>query len=62
MFRKISERFGINPWVLAGIVALAVLLGALNTLRVFEEQRVPWFGAPDDAESENGEKSEEVDA
>ena len=35
-----------NWWVLAGIVALAVVLGIFNNLRVYEEQRVKWFGGP----------------
>ena len=32
--------------VIAGAVALAFLLGILNNLRVYEEQRVEWFGGP----------------
>ena len=32
--------------VLAGMVALAVVLGVLNNLRVYSEQRVHWFGGP----------------
>ena len=35
-----------NWYVLAGIVVLSVALGALNNLRVYEEQRVNWFGGP----------------
>ena len=35
-----------NWWVLVGIVALAVVLGIFNNLRVYEEQRVKWFGGP----------------
>lgn len=35
-----------NLWVLAGLVALALVLGILNNLRVYEEQRVNWFGGP----------------
>ena len=35
-----------NWWVVAGIVVLAILLGILNNLRVYEEQRVTWFGGP----------------
>ena len=34
-----------NPAVLAALVALAVVLGILNNLRVYEEQRIPWFGS-----------------
>lgn len=42
------------PWwkfdfaVLALIVAVAVVLGALNNLRVADERRVKWFDAPED--------------
>ena len=32
--------------VVLGIVVLAVALGILNNLRVYEEQRVKWFGGP----------------
>ena len=32
--------------VICGMVLLAIVLGALNNLRVFEEQRVKWFGGP----------------
>lgn len=35
-----------NWWVVAGVVVLAVVLGILNNLRVYEEQRVDWFGGP----------------
>lgn len=35
-----------NWWVVAGIVAVAVVLGIFNNLRVYEEQRVNWFGGP----------------
>lgn len=35
-----------NISVLAGIVALAIVLGILNNLRVDEEKRVHWFGGP----------------
>ena len=52
------------PWwkfdfgVLALIVVLAVVLGALNNLRVAEERRVKWFDAPVDRSGL--EKTEEV--
>ena len=36
----------LNWFVLFGIVALAFVLGILNNLRVYEEQRVKWFGGP----------------
>ena len=36
----------LNWWVLFGIVALAFVLGILNNLRVYDEQRVKWFGGP----------------
>lgn len=42
--KKLLKRF--NWWVLAGIVAMAVVLGVLNNLRVYEEQRVQWLGGP----------------
>ena len=32
--------------VVAIIVVLAILLGALNNLRVADERKVKWFGAP----------------
>ena len=35
-----------NLAVLAGLLLLAVLLGALNNLRVDEDCRVHWFGGP----------------
>ena len=35
-----------NWWVLVGIVAVAIVLGICNNLRVYEEQRVNWFGGP----------------
>ena len=36
-----------NLVVLAGILALAVLLGVLNNLRVSDERKAKWFGGPD---------------
>ena len=36
-----------NFFVLAGILALAVLLGVLNNLRVSDERKAKWFGVPD---------------
>ena len=36
-----------NLAVLAGILALAVLLGILNNLRVADERKVKWFETPD---------------
>lgn len=35
---------GFNLWVLVLVALLAVILGVLNNLRVYEEQRVPWYG------------------
>ena len=35
-----------NLAVLASILVLAVLLGILNNLRVADERKVKWFGAP----------------
>ena len=38
---------GYANWrVVAGLIILAVVLGALNNLRVYEERRVKWFGGP----------------
>ncbi len=34
--------------VVGFIVVLAVILGALNNLRVADERKVKWFGAPAD--------------
>jgi len=40
-------KIGYFNWrVVAGAVALSVVLGVLNNLRVYEEQRVKWFGGP----------------
>jgi biotin synthase-like enzyme len=52
-------RGGKSPWryfslaVLAFIVALAVLLGVLNNLRVADERKVKWSGAPADRADQN---------
>ena len=35
-----------NLAVLASILVLAVLLGILNNMRVADERKVKWFGAP----------------
>ncbi len=56
MKEAFSFRDGWNWWVLAAIVLGAIVLGALNNLRVYEEQRVPWFGAVAPAGSAAGEK------
>lgn len=32
--------------ILLTIIGLSVVLGVLNNLRVYEEQRVDWFGGP----------------
>ena len=42
-----SVRTGWNIWILIGLVLGAVVLGIVNNFRVYEEQRVPWFGRPD---------------
>ena len=42
-----------NLVVLAAMVLLSVLLGALNNLRVDEEKRVNWFGAPSISDGED---------
>ena len=44
MTLHIARRF--NLFVIAGIMALALVLGILNNLRVDEEKRVHWFGGP----------------
>ena len=38
--------------VMAGLVLAAVVLGALNNMRVYEEQRVPWLGIDAGVEAE----------
>ena len=43
--------------VVACILALAILLGVLNNLRVVGERRAKWFGAP--ASLEDQETTEE---
>ena len=44
MARNVMMHF---DWrVVLGLLVVAVILGALNNLRVFEEQRVEWFGGP----------------
>ena len=42
-----------NLAVLASIVALAVLLGVLNNLRVADERKVKWFEAPEAKTDQN---------
>ncbi len=32
--------------ILLTVIGLSVVLGVLNNLRVYEEQRVEWFGGP----------------
>ena len=50
-----STRRGKGLWrqfdfiVVAVIVLLAVLLGVLNNLRVADERKAKWFGAPDES-------------
>ena len=39
----------VNLAVVACIIALAVLLGVLNNLRVADERKVGWFAAPADS-------------
>lgn len=36
------KSYRVNLWVVAAILVLAAVLGALNNFRVYEEQRVPW--------------------
>lgn len=45
--------------VVAFIVLLAILLGILNNLRVADERKVKWFGAPADLGGQ--ETAEEVE-
>ena len=42
-----------NIVVVACILALSVLLGVLNNLRVADERKVKWFGAPADRADQN---------
>ena len=42
-----------NLAVLAGILALAVLLGILNNLRVADERKVKWFETPEVQSDQN---------
>ena len=42
--------------VLIGLVLVAVILGILNNMRVYEEQRVPWMGV--NAASDASEKGQ----
>ncbi len=44
LIKKLCRAY--NLAVLASILALAVLLGVLNNLRVADERKVKWFGAP----------------
>ena len=44
--------------VVAWVVALAILLGILNNLRVADECRVKWFGAPADLGDSEAETEE----
>ena len=39
--------------VLACILVLVVLLGVLNNMRVADERKVKWFGAPADRADQN---------
>ena len=56
MPRLALDKLGLNFWVIAGMMFFALMLGILNNLRVFEEQRVPWFGGV--AEEETGDHAE----
>ncbi len=37
---------GFDLRVLAALLTISVVLGVLNNLLVFDEQRVKWFGGP----------------
>ena len=39
---SVLRRMPFNLWVVAAILLLAVILGVLNNLRVYEDQRAPW--------------------
>ena len=45
LIKKLCRAY--NLAVLASILALAVLLGVLNNLRVADERKVKWFEAPE---------------
>ncbi len=55
MSPKLNTFLGFNWMVLAIMVAVAVLLGLLNNLRVDDEKRVEWFGGSVATVEEDGE-------
>ena len=52
---EVSGR-GYDLRILIGLVLVAAILGILNNMRVYEEQRVPWLGV--DAVSDAGEEDQ----
>lgn len=50
-------RIHVNLVVVAGIIALAILLGILNNLRVADERKVKWFAAPADLTEQESERA-----
>lgn len=38
------KTMGYNLWVILGLLLLSIALGVVNNLRVYEEQRVSWWG------------------
>ena len=55
MSPKLKAFLGFNWMVLAIMVAVAILLGLLNNLRVDDEKRVEWFGGSVATVEEDGE-------
>ncbi len=55
MLRIPKEILGFNWMVIAIMVLLSVLLGVLNNLRVDEEKKVSWPGAPEAYADDEGE-------
>ena len=56
-FRELfSVRTGWNLWILIGLVLGAIILGVLNNFRVYEEQRVPWFGSRTAEETQEAQR------
>ena len=52
-----AMRTHVNLVVVAGIIALAILLGILNNLRVADERKVKWFAAPADLTEQESERT-----
>lgn len=54
-FTWLRGRLHFNLWVVVGMILLSVILGVLNNLRVYEEQKVEIFGEVRLAEDMDGE-------